>query len=324
MKKENNVIFKEKLRSLSLLLTLIGILIVFSFLSPYFLTRSNLLNVLRQVSTTAICAVGMTMIIILGEIDLSVGSMLAFLSVVGALVYKGFSANITGSVLMLTVFFIVVLVGALIGFISGSISAIAKIPAFVTTLAISTAIRGTGFIITNGSPIPISDSYFKYFGSGWLGNLLPVPVGIMIVIIAIAVFITRNTRFGRHIYAIGGNETASLWSGVNTKFVKIIVFTISGGLYGIGAMILAGRLGGGFPATAVGAEMDVIAGTILGGTSLTGGKGNIFGTLIGVTIIGIINNGLTLLNISTYWQQVIMGAIILFAVLIDTKSKSTS
>ena len=276
---------------------------------------------MRQVSTTAVCAVGMTMIIVLGEIDLSVGSMLALLTVLSAMIYDVLSKTLSGGILSLLTLLIIILIGSGIGFASGLITARGKIPAFVTTLALTTILRGTGFIITNGSPIPISDESFKVFGSGWVLNIIPVPVVIMVIIILAGAFITRNTRIGRYIYAIGGNEIASRWSGVNTDFVKVIVFTLAGALYGIGAMILAGRLGGGFPATAIGAEMDVIAGTILGGTSLSGGKGTIFGTLIGVLIIGVINNGLTLLDVSTYWQQIIMGAIILTAVLLDTRTK---
>jgi ribose transport system permease protein len=311
-----------RFRQFTLLFTLIILILVFSFLSPYFFTKSNLFNVMRQVSTTAICAVGMTMIIVLGSIDLSVGSMLALLTVLSAMIYTGLSNSLSGGALSIFTIVLVILIGSGIGLASGLITARGKIPAFVTTLALTTILRGTGFIITNGSPIPISDEAYKFFGSGWVLNIIPVPVVIMALIILAGAFFSRNTRMGRYIYAIGGNEVASRWSGVNTDVVKVTIFTIAGGLYGIGAMILAGRLGGGFPATAIGAEMDVIAGTILGGTSLSGGKGTIFGTLIGVLIIGVINNGLTLLDVSTYWQQIIMGAIILTAVLLDTRTKT--
>lgn len=308
----------DKLRQFTLLFVLLLLVVLFSVLSPYFLQESNLMNIMRQVSTNAICAVAMTMIIILGDIDLSVGSMLAFLSVIGAKVYNALSGGLPAAMAALVV---VMLVGAAIGGFSGIVTAKGKVPAFVTTLALMEALRGLGYIITGGSPIPISDKEFKVFGSGWLG-IIPVPVVLMILVLIAGVFVMKATHFGRHLYAIGGNAQASHWSGLNVVRTRIVVFIIAGVLYGLAAMILAGRLGGGYPATGTGAEMDAITATILGGTSMSGGKGSVLGTLIGVLIIGVINVGLTLLDVSTFWQQVLMGAIILVAVLLDTKSKS--
>ena len=308
----------DKLRQFTLLFVLLLLVVLFSVLSPYFLQESNLMNIMRQVSTNAICAVAMTMIIILGDIDLSVGSMLAFLSVIGAKVYNALSGGLPAAMAALVV---VMLVGAAIGGFSGIVTAKGKVPAFVTTLALMEALRGLGYIITGGSPIPISDKEFKVFGSGWLG-IIPVPVVLMILVLIAGVFVMKATHFGRHLYAIGGNAQASHWSGLNVVRTRIVVFIIAGALYGLVAMILAGRLGGGYPATGTGAEMDAITATILGGTSMSGGKGSVLGTLIGVLIIGVINVGLTLLDVSTFWQQVLMGAIILVAVLLDTKSKS--
>lgn len=308
----------DKLRQFTLLFVLLLLVVLFSVLSPYFLQKSNLMNIMRQVSTNAICAVAMTMIIILGDIDLSVGSMLAFLSVIGAKVYNALSGGLPAAMAALVV---VMLVGAAIGGFSGIVTAKGKVPAFVTTLALMEALRGLGYIITGGSPIPISDKEFKVFGSGWLG-IIPVPVVLMILVLIAGVFVMKATHFGRHLYAIGGNAQASHWSGLNVVRTRIVVFIIAGALYGLAAMILAGRLGGGYPATGTGAEMDAITATILGGTSMSGGKGSVLGTLIGVLIIGVINVGLTLLDVSTFWQQVLMGAIILVAVLLDTKSKS--
>lgn len=309
----------DKLRQFTLLFVLLLLVILFSVLSPYFLQQSNLMNIMRQVSTNAICAVAMTMIIILGDIDLSVGSMLAFLSVIGAKVYNALPTGLPSAFAALLA---VMVVGAAIGCISGIITAKGKIPAFVTTLALMEALRGLANIITGGSPIPISDSDFKVFGSGWILDMIPVPVVLMILIIVLGIFLMKATRFGRHLYAIGGNALASHYSGLHVVRTRVIVFALAGAFYGLAAMILAGRLGGGYPATASGSEMDAIAATILGGTSMSGGKGSIFGTLIGVLIIGVINVGLTLLDVSTFWQQVLMGGIILVAVLLDTKSKS--
>ncbi len=308
----------DHLRRFTLLFVLLLLVILFSVLSPYFLQKNNFLNIMRQVSVNAICAVAMTMIIILGDIDLSVGSMLAFLSVIGAKVFRALPNHLGSAFIALVV---VMAVGAGLGFISGSITARTKIPAFVTTMAFMEVLRGLGYIITGGSPIPISSKSFKVFGSGWALGIFPVPVVMMLLMVILGLFITKSTRFGRHIYAIGGNAQASHWSGINVVRTRVTVFAIAGALYGMAAMILAGRLGGGYPATGVGAEMDAIAATVLGGTSMSGGRGSMVGTLIGVLIIGVINVGLTLLDVSTFWQQVLMGIIILFAVLLDTNSK---
>lgn len=309
----------ENLRRFTLLFVLLLLVVLFSILSPFFLQKNNILNIMRQVSVNAICAVAMTLIIILGDIDLSVGSMLAFLSVAGAKVYNALPDTLLSAFITLIA---VMLIGAVFGFISGNITARTRIPAFVTTMALMEILRGMGYIITNGSPIPISSTSFKVFGSGWVLGVVPIPVVLMLITIALGIFITNNTRFGRHIYAIGGNAQASHWSGLNVVRAKVSVFTIAGALYGMAAMILAGRLGGGYPATGTGSEMDAIAAVVLGGTSMSGGKGSVVGTLIGVLIIGVINVGLTLLDVSTFWQQVLMGLIILVAVLLDTNSKT--
>lgn len=309
----------ENLRRFTLLFVLLLLIVLFSVLSPYFLQRNNIINIMRQVSINAVCAVAMTMIIIIGDIDLSVGSMLAFLGVVGAKCWNMLPNTLLSAFITL---FVVMAVGAVLGFISGSITARTRIPAFVTTLAFMEALRGMGYIITGGSPIPISSPKFKVFGSGWVLDLVPVPVVLMALVVILGIFITRNTRFGRHIYAIGGNAQASHWSGLNVVQTRVAVFTIAGALYGMAAMILCGRLGGGYPATGTGSEMDAIAATVLGGTSMSGGKGSMVGTLIGVLIIGVINVGLTLLDVSSFWQQVLMGLVILVAVLLDTGSKS--
>lgn len=324
---ENNIERKKgtkvgKLRQFTLLIALMVLFVTFAIMSEAFLSNTNLLNVMRQISTNTICAVGMTMIIILGYIDLSVGSALAFLSVIGALVFNSLATVIEGPILAAITLIIVVGTGVGIGTLSGFVTAKGKVPAFVTTLALMQILRGLGYIITDGSPIPISNAAFKVYGSGWVGDFIPVPVVIMIIVILSGIFITQFTRFGRYIYAIGGNQQASQWSGLKTDKIVILVFALSGGLYGMASMIMAGRLGGGFPAAGTGAEMDAIAAAILGGSSLAGGKGTIVGTLIGAVMIGFINNGLTLLDVSTYWQQVLMGVIILVAVLLDIKSKA--
>lgn len=304
---------QEKIRQFGLLFILIIIIAAFSVMSPYFFNMNNVWNVLRQVSTTAIAAVGMSLIILMGDIDLSVGSVYAFLGIV-----VGYALLSTGSTVLAII--IALGIGAVIGLISGTITSKGKIPAFVTTLAIMSILRGAAYIMTKGNPVSVTNNNFKFIGTGYVGSI-PVPVILMILMYLIGIFITTKTRFGRYVYALGGNEQATKWSGINTDKIKIMVYTFAGVLYGLSALILCARLGSGQPNAGQGAEMDVITAVILGGTSLSGGKGTIVGTFIGVMIIGVLNNGLTLLDVSSYWQQVIKGIIIIAAVLFDRTSK---
>jgi len=306
----------EVMRQLTLVIVLAIEIILFTTLSENFMTSSNLINVLRQISVTAVSAVGMFMIILLGDIDLSVGSVYAFIGVMGASIFLA-----TGNTIITVVS--VLAMGTIIGFISGFITAKGKIPAFVTTLAIMSICRGFAFIITDGTPIGVVDPKFTLFGSGYIFKTIPVPVVIMIIAFIIGFFLINYTRFGRYVYACGGNEQAARWSGIKTDRIKILVFAISGFLTSLSALILAGRLGGGLPNAGNGAELDVITTVILGGTSLSGGKGKLWGVITGVVVIGVLNNGLTMLNVSSYWQQVVKGVIIAIAVLLDKKASKT-
>ncbi len=303
------------IRQLTLVIVLIIEIVLFSALSDNFLSTSNLINVLRQVSVTAVAAVGMFMIILLGDIDLSVGSVYAFIGVISATIFLKTQNPVITVIAALAI-------GTLIGFISGLITAKFKIPAFVTTLAIMSICRGLSFIITDGTPIGVVDPKFTLFGSGYIFKTIPIPIIIMIIVFIIGFFLINYTRFGRYVYACGGNEQAARWSGIKTNRIKILVFTISGFLVGMSSLILAGRLGGGLPNAGNGAELDVITTVILGGTSLTGGKGKLWGVIFGVIVIGVLNNGMTMLNVSSYWQQVVKGIIILIAVLFDIRASN--
>lgn len=300
-------------RQFTLLIVLVIEVVLFAVVSDSFMSASNMVSVLRQISITMISSVGMFMIILLGDIDLSVGAMYAFIGVVCALAFK----NIQNSFVALLV---ALGLGLALGFGKGFITAKFRIPAFVTTLAFMSVCRGLARVITNGSPIGISNPEFTIFGAGYLFDVIPIPVVIMIIVLVVGFFITGYTRFGRYIYATGGNEQASRWSGLNTNKVRIIVFTLAGLFVGLSSLILAGRLGGGLPEAGSGAEMDAITAVILGGTSLTGGKGKLWGVVIGVIVIGVLSNGLTMLNVSSYWQEVVKGIIILVAVMFDTKA----
>lgn len=304
---------KDIMRQCTLIIVLILQIIVFSGLSSNFMSGANLINVLRQISVTAISAVGMFMIILLGDIDLSVGAVYAFIGVGCAFIFKSAQSAIV-------VVLAAILIGTGIGFLKGFITAKGKIPAFVTTLAVMSVCRGIANIITNGTPIGIVSKQFTFFGTGYVFSIIPVPVVIMVIVFAIGFFLTGHTRFGRYIYACGGNEQASRWSGLKTDRIRILVFTFAGLLNGLSALILAGRLGGGLPGAGEGAEMDAITAVILGGTSLSGGKGKLWGVITGVLVIGVLSNGLTMMNVPSYWQEVVKGIIILVAVLFDTKA----
>jgi ribose transport system permease protein len=303
----------DMLRQMVLIMILVGICIVWAIMTPSFLTVSNITNVVRQVSYTAIAAVGMTMIIIIGEIDLSAGSLIAIAGLVAAYVFKA-----TGSMALAVL--AVIVVSAIVGIVNGVLVTKGKLPGFIATLAAMTILRGFAYIFTKGNPIAVSDKKFLAVGTGYLG-MIPIPVIIMVIIVALGIFLTNNTRFGRYIYAVGGNAEASKWSGLNVDKVKILVFLIMGVVTGISGLVVAARLGSGQPSAGTSFEMDCITAAVVGGTSMAGGKGTILGTVVGALIIGVLGNGMTLLDVNTYWQQVIKGVIIVIAVLIDTKTK---
>jgi len=288
------------------------LIIVMAILSPVFLKPTNLLNILRQTSINGIIAIGMTLVILTGGIDLSVGSILALSAVIATSFAHPGEHNII--VPLAAGLF----VGLACGFVNGIIIAWNKIAPFIVTLAMMTIARGLALVYTNGRPvIDLSDTYNKIGSSYVIG--VPFPVVIFILIILIGLFILKFTKFGRHIYATGGNEMAAKISGVNTKGVIIWVYSIAGLLSGLAGIVLSARVMSASPATGQGYELDAIAAVVIGGTKLTGGVGSIAGTIIGALIIGVMNNGLDLLNISSYWQLFAKGVIILLAVILDKK-----
>jgi len=291
------------------LLGLIGIGLVMSLLSDRFLTLPNLINIARQVSINAIIAMGVTMVIITGGIDLSVGSLVALSGCVAIIAMQLPGADFTGILIGLAV-------GAGAGLLNGVLLAWARIPPFIGTLAMLTLARGTALVITEGQPIVRFDSPYRWFGEGMIGGL-PVPVLLMVLILALPYFLLSHTPLGSYIYATGGNEEAARLSGVKVRRIKSLVYLISGLYAAISGLILAGRLGSAQPNTGEGFELDAIAAVVLGGTSLMGGKGTIWGTLIGAFIIGVLNNGFNLLDVSPFYQLIAKGAVIIFAVLVD-------
>ncbi|WP_335871125.1 ribose ABC transporter permease [Bacillus sp. 2205SS5-2] len=301
------------LQKLGPVLGLIVITIILSIMSPNFFTVDNLFNVLRQVSVNALIAFGMTFIILTGGIDLSVGSILALASATTA----GLLASGMDPVLAVL---IGLLAGAVMGLVNGLIITKGKVAPFIATLATMTIFRGLTLVYTDGRPITgLSDSVsFQMLGKGYFLGI-PFPVVTMLVAYFILFFILRKTTFGRGVYAIGGNEEASLLSGLKADRLKIGVYAITGFLSALAGIILTSRLNSAQPTAGVSYELDAIAAVVLGGTSLSGGRGWIFGTLIGALIIGFLNNGLNLLNVSSFYQQVVKGGVILLAVLIDRK-----
>lgn len=295
------------------LLALVLLFIVITVLNPSFMEPNNILNLLRQTSINALIAFGMTFIILTGGIDLSVGSILALSSALMA----GMMVSGLDPILAILVG---ILLGAIMGVINGILVSKGKMAPFIVTLATMTIFRGLTLVYTDGKPITgIGDSVmFQMLGRGYFLGV-PVPAVVMIIAFLILWFLLHKTSFGRKTYAIGGNERASRISGIKVDRVKVAIYGLAGTMAAIAGAILTSRLNSAQPTAGQSYEMDAIAAVVLGGTSLSGGKGRLFGTLIGVLIIGTLNNGMNLLGVSSFYQQVVKGAVILIAVLLDRK-----
>ncbi len=311
---------KNNLRKFQSLIALVVLVIILSILTDKFFTAANGVNVLRQIAVNACIATGMTLIVLTAGIDLSVGSVLALCGAVTAgLLKNGIqvpSADLYIGFTILGAILSAIIVGSLMGWFNGLVITKFKVPPFVATLAMLTIARGFTMLYTEGHPISNLGKNFAVIGAGsFLG--IPIPVWIATFVVLLAVFITRKTKLGRYIYAIGGNETAAKLSGIRINRVKIIVYSLGGALAAIGGIIVTSRLDSAQPNAGTSYELDAIAAVVIGGTSLNGGKGSVWGTVIGAVIIGVLNNGLVLLNVSPFWQQVVKGGVILLAVIID-------
>ena len=318
--------YRAKFARFQSLIALVLLCVGLSLMSDKFLTVDNTWNVMRQISVNICISVGMTLVILTSGIDLSVGSILAFCGAVTAgLLKNGIevpSNNLYIGFTMLGAILIGMLAGAALGWFNGWAITKFSVPPFVATLAMLTIARGLTMLWTKGFPISNLGDSFAYIGTGWFLGI-PVPVWISGIIVVIAVVLTNKTVLGRYIYAIGGNEHASKLSGINIKKIKLIVYAISGVLAAVGGIMVTSRLDSAQPNAGMSYELDSIAAVVIGGTSLSGGRGTILGTVLGAVIIGVLNNGLVLLNVSPFWQQVVKGAVILLAVIIDkVNSKS--
>lgn len=320
IKEKNNAFQLSKLfieqRSIIALIILITLV---SLINPDFFSIDNILNILRQTSVNAIIAVGMTFVILIAGIDLSVGSILAL---TGAIAASMVAIEIPIFIVIPTI----LIIGTLLGSISGIIVAKGKVQAFIATLVTMTLLRGLTMVYTNGRPITTGFSNtadtFSYLGTGYLFQI-PVPIWLMVFAFTTAWYVLKHTRIGRYIYALGGNEAATRLSGINVNKIKIFVFSVSGLLSALAGLIVTARLSSAQPTAGVSYELDAIAAVVVGGTSLMGGKGRVMGTLIGALIIGFLNNALNLLDISSYYQMIAKALVILIAVLADNYLGST-
>jgi len=307
-------------RSFQSLGALLLMTLALSFATPKFLTVVNELNILRQISVNLCLSVGLTLVILAGGIDLSVGAVLALSGAVAAgLLKSGIAFPALGFELQFTVFGALlsgVLVGAIAGLANAFVITWLLLPPFVATLAMLSIARGLTYLWTGGLPITGLDPAFDSLESGFVLGL-PVPVWIVAILTILATLLTTQTPFGRHLYAVGGSERAAYLTGLSVRKIRVYVYVLAGALSALAGVIVTARLDSAQPNAGLGYELDGIAAVVIGGTSLAGGQGSVWGTVLGCLIIGVLNNGLALLDVSPFWQQVIKGVVIILAVVLD-------
>ncbi len=316
MKRENTLARKSIIRKVfsfdqsALLLAVIAIIIFFSIGSEYFFTVKNMMNVLRQSSITLIAGIGMTILLLVGEVDLSIGSLTAVVSVCSMLVL-----NATHSILIAVL--LSLLIGLAVGIVNALIVTRLNVNSLITTLGMLSLLRGIGHLITDAVAVQVKVDTFQLIGNGDVFGI-PIPILVAIGLFVLFYFIMSMTTFGRYVYACGDNAEAAKSSGLNVKKVKTICFVLCSILAAFSAVILTARMNSGQPNAGTGFELTVIAAVILGGTSLSGGKGSLFGSLVGIILLQLISNGMILLNISSFYQDVVSGGVIILAVALDT------
>lgn len=293
-----------------ILLALLVMCTFFTIFGNNFLTQTNIVNLLRTCATNCYLAIGVQLAIILAGIDLTGGALAALSGVICVMTFEKAGLPIGMGIVAGILF------GIVVGMINGAVVTYTGIHPFVVTLAMQSICRGAAYLLANGSPVTTTNRSFGSFGTGSLGPI-PYPVIYMAIFLVLDYFLLNKTRTGRHIYAVGGNETSARFSGININKIKILVWTISGAMAGFCGVVLAARMSSGQPATGEGYETDAIAAAVLGGTSFFGGTGTVGGLVIGVLIIGIISNGLNLMHVNSYWQYVLKGVIIIVAVYMD-------
>ena len=293
---------------------MIIIIIALSIVKPNFMTWTNITNVLRQISINGLLAIGMTYVILLAGIDLSLGSIVGFAGIVAALLAKNAALGVAVPLIVGT------LAGGVVGVINGLLISYVRVPAFIQTLGMLSIARGVTYVMSNAKPVNGLNKEFLSMGTGyWFG--IPIPVIILVIVFALMSFILYKTKFGRYVYAMGGNEDAALVSGLKVRPLKVMVYMTSGLLAGLAGVVLSSRVSAGLSVSGEGYELDAVAASVIGGTSLMGGEGTLWGTALGFLLIGILNNGLDLLNVSSYYQLIVKGAIIILSVVLDVQTK---
>lgn len=301
------------MNNLRMLFVLIGLVILFSILSPYFLTARNLTAIGLTISVIGIVCIGQSMVLMTGELDLSVGSVAGFCGMMVAWLTKNYG-------LYIPMFFVGLILGATIGLINGLLITKAKVNALITTLAMMTIFQGAIFLVSNGFAVGVNRDDFRFLGTFRLAGI-PMPIIILIVLYGIFFVILKYAVFGRYIYSIGGNPEAARLSGINVEKIKIMVFTLSSTLSAFGGILLASRLGSAQTTAGSQYPLNSIAACVLGGIAIAGGEGNILGALIGVAIIGVLKSGLIMVNMPSYYQWIANGIVLIAAVYLDTRRK---
>jgi erythritol transport system permease protein len=308
-------------------IALVVLLVFFSFNSPNFLTITSLITMVRHIALNAIIAMGATFVILTGGIDLSIGSIIGFTGMIaGGFIHQGIRLDFPGITIypwVPVVLFICVIIGVLIGWLNGVLVSKFNVTAFIATLGTMYIFRGFALIRSNGTTFPnlqgkseLHNTGFPLLGQGTFFHI-PYSIIIMIVLIVVTAYIAKKTPFGRHVYAVGGNESAARLSGIRVREIKTIVYMISGGCAALVGLIISSELVAAHPATGESYEMNAIAATVLGGTSLAGGRGTIGGAVLGAFVIGVLNDGMVMMGISSFWQTVIRGIVIVLAVILD-------
>jgi len=313
--KVNSKKVKNILGSYGIIFVLIALVVIFSILSSRFLMADNIFNILRQVSIVGIISVGMTFVMITGGIDLSCGSIVGATGVGAALLMTEYNMNPVLACVLMCIF------GIIIGIANGYFISYLNVPPFIATLGMMTSVRGIAYIVTGGLPVFGFNRDFTVLGQGYL-SIIPIPVLIMIAAFAFGFIFLTKTRAGRHIYGVGGNEEASRLSGVHVKRIKFLVYAVAGFMSGLAGVVLLARVNSGQPNAGEGYEMDVITGVVLGGVSMSGGQGRIVMVIIGVMIMGVLTNGMTMLSINEYIQQFVKGMVLIAAVAFDSFIKT--
>lgn len=306
-------------RDYGIIIAFFALCALLSIVSPYFLTSQNILNVLRQSSINGILAIGLTFVILTRGIDLSVGSIVALSGIIGAsFATTSAVAGVAGAPYPAL---LAILVGLTVGLMAGTVSGLIvsrfKVPSFVVTLGMLSTARGLTLLYTGGKPVPSLTPEFRWMGTGQVGGV-PAPILILLAVFAVSWWVLNKTRFGRHVYAVGGNPRAANTSGIRVARIRLSVYMISGASAALAGLLLAARTGSGLTQAGLSYELDAIAAVVIGGTSLSGGIGSVTGTLFGTLIIAVMNNGLDLLGVDSNYQQIIKGLIIVLAVMIDS------